>query len=608
MMKDGLMHIRDRVRLKIRYLNGSRLYYAFLAGGNAVIQDKAYLNKINVFPVPDSDTGTNLASTFRAIAEGAKAHRSIKETLRSLANAALSGAQGNSGIIFAQFLHGMSAEVGADHFLTTHSFAESVRKAVRHAYKALVAPVEGTMLTVIHDWAEAVWERRHQTRDFEVLLSESLPAARQSLKDTPKKLQILAKAGVVDAGARGFVDFLEGIIHFIKKGKIKKIAPLEDAEDWTPDEIKTPVRTRALHNRYCSEALVVGRGLDVEAIRTIVQRSGDSAAVAGSEERVRIHVHTNDPAALFFELQDTGAIAQIKVEDMRKQYDAVYAPKSKVAIVTDSSCDLPPGLIDERQIHVLSLLLNFGDQQFLDKLTITPERFYAFLRKSRVPPKTAQPPVHTVQNLLAFLAAHYESVIMISISDKLSGVFQLAVKTAEKLAGKKITVINSKTISAGLGLVVARASEMALAGAGHEDIVRSVESWVANSQLLVDVRTLKYMVRSGRVSRAKGFIGRLLNIKPIITLDAEGKAAEEGKSFSRKRNMAKILRLIADEAKTRKIWGYAVVHALNPGRAAAYGERLTALIGRPPAFTMSVAPVIGAHTGIGVVAVALLYD
>jgi hypothetical protein len=593
---------------KIAYLNGNRLYRAFLAGGNAVIADQDYLNKINVFPVPDADTGTNLALTMRAVAQGAKACRSIKETLRSIANAALSGAQGNSGIIFAQFLHGMSQEIGTGPHLTTHSFAESARRAVRHAYKALVSPVEGTMLTVIHDWAESLWEKRYQTRDFVELFSESLKTARQSLRDTPKKLQTLARAGVVDAGAKGFVDFLEGIFHFIKKGRLERIVPPTLADAVENDEIKAPSRTRSLHNRYCSEALIVGQTLDVDGMREIVGRYGDSAAVAGSDERVRIHVHTNDPAGLFLELRDRGTISQIKVDDMRRQYEAAYEPKSKIAIVTDSSCDLPAEWIDERQIHVLPLALNFGDDQFLDKVTITPERFYDLLRTSPVSPKTAQPPFSSVHNLLAFLANHYDSVIMISIADKLTGVFRTALKAAETLAGKKVTVIDSRTLSAGLGLIVARASEMALAGAGHEDIVRSVASWTSKCRLLVDVLTLKYLVRSGRVSRAKGFLAGLLNVKPIITLDAEGKTADAGKSLSRKRNLVKIVRLVEEESRTGKIWNYAVVHALNPARAAVYAERLAAVLGRSPAYTMSVAPVIGVHSGIGAVAVAVLHE
>ncbi|MDP2915405.1 MAG: DegV family protein [Candidatus Aminicenantes bacterium] len=591
--------------MKIRYLNGSRLYFAVLAGGNAVIEDQSYLNKINVFPVPDADTGTNLASTMRAIADGAEAHRSIKATLKSIANAALSGAQGNSGLIFAQFIHGLSKEISHESKLTTHAFAESVKRAVQYAHKAIVHPVEGTMITVIRDWAEAVYERRSQTSDFVELMTDSLHAARNSLTETTQKLQVLARAGVVDAGAKGFVDFLEGILHYIKKGKFAR--PQKAEIFWAQEEIKTPFKDKSLEFRYCSEALLTGSDLDPDAIRSVVQRFGESVVVAGSEERVRIHVHTNRPAELFFELKDHGLMSQIKVDDMRRQYEAVHQRKAKIAIVTDSACDLPPEVLDERQIHVIPLTLSFGDQQFLDKVTIRPDQFYSLLETSPVHPKTAVPPVMTAQNLFSFLASHYDSIIAIILSDKLSGVHNMCLKAAAQIAGKKISVIDSRTISAPLGLLVAKASDMAEAGVPHAEIARTIEAAVPKTQLLVDVATMKYLVRSGRVSPVKGWIGRLLKVKPIITLDESGKATEIGKSFSRKANMAKILAKVRKKAAERGLEGYAVVHARNPERAAVYGKRLTELLGLAPAYIMDVAPVIGVHTGVGIVGVALLY-
>jgi DegV family protein with EDD domain len=591
--------------MKIRYLNGSRLYFAILAGGNAVIEDQAYLNKINVFPVPDADTGTNLASTMRAIAEGAEAHRSIKATLKSVANAALSGARGNSGLIFAQFIHGISKEIDHESKLTTHAFAESVKKAVYYAYKAIVHPVEGTMITVIRDWAEAVYQRRSQTSDFVELMTESLYAARNSLKETTQKLQALARAGVVDAGAKGFVDFLEGILHYIKKGKFARVQKAEVF--WAQEEIRTPAKDKSLDFRYCSEALLTGTDLDPDAIRSVVQRFGESAVVAGSEERVRIHVHTNRPAELFFELKDHGLMSQLKVDDMRRQYEAAHQRKSKIAIVTDSSCDLPPDVLDERQIHVVPLALSFGDQQFLDKVTIRPDQFYGLLETSPVHPKTAVPPVLAAQNLLSFLASHYDSIIVISLSDKLSGVHNMFVKAAAQITGKRVSVINSRTISAGLGLLVAKASDMAESGASHDEIVRTIEAAVPKTRLLVDVATMKYFVRSGRVSPVKGWIGRLLNVKPIIIVDESGKAAESGKSLSRKSNMTKILARVRRETGERGLEGYAVVHAKNPERAAFYGKRLAELFGRQPAYIEDVAPVIGVHAGGGTIGIALLY-
>ena len=266
--------------MQIKYLSGDRLYYAFLAGGNAVIEDQYYLNKINVFPVPDSDTGTNLASTMHSIAEGAAADRSLKTTLRSIADAALSGARGNSGLIFAQFVHGFSKELKNEVKISTSSFGESVKKAVQHAYKSIISPVEGTMLTVMKDWAEAVYVQRTKTGDFVELLSDSLQIAKKSLKETPKKLTVLARAGVVDAGAKGFVDFLEGILNFIKKGKLRYIP--KSKISWQDSAIHVHSDRKSIDRRYCSEALLAGKNMDLDKLRREIPLFGNSVIVAGS--------------------------------------------------------------------------------------------------------------------------------------------------------------------------------------------------------------------------------------------------------------------------------------------------------------------------------------
>jgi DegV family protein with EDD domain len=594
------------MKTKIRYLNGSRLFRAFVAGGNAVIRDHSYLNKINVFPVPDADTGTNLASTMRAIAQGAKAHLSVRHTFRSMADAALAGAQGNSGIIFAQFLHGLSREVEGEHHLTTRTFAESVRRAVAHAHRAISSPVEGTMITVMRDWAESLYRRRESTADFADLMSESINDARQSLRETPRKLAVLAKAGVVDAGAKGFVDFLEGILHFIKKGKLAR-TPFPEIV-WSPEETKTPARDKTLHNRYCSEALLIGTALDPERIRSIVSRYGDSAVVAGSEERIRLHVHTNDPAGLFFEIKDAGAIAQIKVDDMKKQYEAAWQPRARTAFVVDSTCDLPAAWVDERQIHVLPCLVTFGEQVFLDRLTILPDRLYGLLAEGNIRPKTAQPLLKTVQNTLSYLAVHYESVIVLTLSDKLSGVHRTCRAAAAALAGKKITVIDGRTVSAASGLLAARASEMIVSGKSHDEVVSALETWIPKTDIFVDVQTMKYAVRSGRIGRVKGLAARALGLKPIIGVSPEGKLEAAGKSFSRTGNLTGIIRTVEGAVRRKPLWGYALVHVRNPERAGTYAEKLRAALGRPPAYVMDASPALGVHAGIGAVGVAVLFE
>jgi DegV family protein with EDD domain len=594
--------------MKIRYLDGNRLYYAFLAGGQAVIRDQAYLNKINVFPVPDSDTGTNLASTMRAIAERARASSSANVTLGSIADAALLGARGNSGLIFAQFLYGLSQEIRDEHRLASHHFAEGVRRAVRYARQAILTPVEGTMITLIQDWAEALYEQRLKMTDFVELLSYSLHIAEKSLKDTPKKLAVLARAGVVDAGAKGFFDFLEGVVGFIKKGNIKAV--VRDDAASLPWSVDVQAARSSISKRYCSEALLSGEDIDIEAVQDLVRRSGESAIVAGSSKKLRLHVHTDTPADLFRELHKHGAIEDIKADDMLRQFEAAHERRAPIAVLTDSSCDLPPSILDDHQIHLIPFNLFFGKSIFLDKVTILPDQFYDLLKCRREMPTSAQPPQANIQRAMEFLAAHYEKVIAVTISSGLTGVYGQLVKAREALGpdASRVAVIDSRNLSVSEALVVLRVAEAVREGRSFEDISAEAGGWVEKTRLWVDIRTLKYMVRGGRVSPLKGFMAAALNIKPVVTLDEYGKAAILGKSFSRRQNMRKILRLVRDAADGRTVWNYGIVHAQNPFRALRYGDALEEILGKKAAFISDVSPVVGVHNGIGVVGIALMFD
>ena len=592
--------------VKIKYLDGRRLYTAFLVGGNAVISDKNYLNKINVFPVPDSDTGTNLASTIRSISERAKMSHSADDTLRSIADAAIYGARGNSGLIFAQFLQGISDQFKNMRKISTNSFGESVKKATHYAYTAIVSPVEGTMLTVMRDWAEAVYQEREKKRDYAELMSYSLQVAKRSLEETPKKLAVLAKAGVVDAGARGFVDFLEGITNFIKKGRLKDLSKPDII--WEEPVAHVLMDRKSIEHRYCSEALIVGDNIDVERMKEEICPYGGSAIVAGTSGKARIHIHTDNPSELFAHLKDFGSIVQIKADDMLKQYEASHARKTNIAVVTDSSCDLPQEVIDDLQIHVVPFYLSFGDSLFLDKVTIRPDQFYTLLETHREHPKSAQPPLGSVQGLFSFLATHYDSILAVHISDGLSGAFRLSQEAANLVTNKIVSVVNSKQLSASLGLIVLRVAHAVRDGKKHEEIVKAVKEWIRKTKILVDVQTLKYMVRGGRVSPLKGLVAKILNLKPIVSLDAKGKATASGKSFSRKSNMKKIVGKIRKMSEEQRLWNYSIVHAKNPERAEMYAQKLRQELNRDPLYIMDISPVVGVHNGIGAVGIALMFD
>jgi uncharacterized protein len=592
--------------MQIKYLDGKRFYRGLLAGGKALIRNQTYLNKINVFPVADSDTGINLAMTMKAILESSRISISIKETLRNVADSALNGARGNSGIIFAQYLHGLSRELPESGVLTVKHFAHSAHKAVSHLYDSIMNPVEGTMITVIREWAENLVEQSGKTSDFFHVITESLTAARKSLQETPRKLKVLADAGVVDAGACGFVTFLEGVVEYIQSGSLKETAVLPgfpeetgltDAHTIAPDEY-----------RYCSEAVMGNLSVPLQKVKDSISGLGDSLILAGGREKLHIHIHTNEPEKLFDKLFRLGEVISSKVDDMLRQYQISHDRKYSVGIVTDTACDLPLDLLDKYQISRIPFGINFGSRLYLDKLTISPARFYHMLKYGKVHPVSSQPPPLTVKNHLEFAAAHYEHIIAVHISDKLSGICQTSSVLIDKMEEGKAAVINSRHLSVSEGLVTLRIARAIEAGASFSQIVQDSGRWIADTRIYTDINTLKYMVRGGRVKPLTGMIASVLNLKPIVSLDAEGKAIAWGKSLSRKRNMAKILRQIKSELESKTLWEYAIVHADAEERALKYGEALTALTGKKPAYIIPLSPVVGVHNGVGTVGIGVSYD
>ncbi len=593
----------------IKEMDGRRLYYTFIAGARKVIENQVELNKINVFPVNDGDTGTNLASTIRAVIDSLHPHRSYKITADRIAETTLVNARGNSGIIFAQFLHGMSTETGNFKTITIKQFAESIKNSVRYIYEAVATPIEGTMLTVIKDWANYIYENRNLITDFNQLFLGSLDILYKSLIATRSKLAVLTKANVVDAGARGFVYFVEGIIDFITNRNLKdlimiraKTALFEKSEEIIPEKAEY---------RYCTEALIKNSSLNNKLLLPILEKYGNSIVIAGSEKMMRLHIHTDNPAALFSELRHTGTLAFQKADDMVRQSQVVYDRKWKIALVTDSTCDLAQDIIDHYQINMLPINVNFGENHYLDKITLQPEQFYTILKENKDYPKSSQVNEKSFMNLYSHLASHYDSIIAVHLSDKLSGTFNSSQKAARAISkefNKPISVINSKNISGALGLVILRAAQAIEAGYSHDQVTNMAEQWSNNLRIYISVKSIKYLVRGGRVSAVRGLIARILNINPIVSIDASGKAFVFDKTFNLKANMQKVMGYITKLHQEKSIWNYIVLHANNNAAAEWYSEKMQDLTDKKPVSVINISPILGANAGPGAAAVAILCD
>lgn len=597
----------------ITRIDGIVLYNCFVSGYESVLERKKILNDINVFPVADGDTGNNMTATLYSMTQAEGVSRSASRTLYAVADRALSGARGNSGIIIAQFVNALAAACGERNRLTMREFGAALKEASRATYRAIESPREGTILTVLAAWASEMERLAQLVQGAERVFLEALKAAREALEKTTEQLEPLKRAQVVDAGASGFVAFLEGIARMIATGVIPKRSEVERETDIAEIDHDLPESGDSIPFRYCAEALLrrpsSGRSetkAPAMAISEALKTLGDSIVVVDGRERTKVHVHTDEPAKVMSILSAYGRIVEQKADNMRVQYAASHRPISKTAILTDSIADIPLEFIERYQIHVIPMRILWGDDEYLDRITMTDEIFYRLLEERAEYPGSSVPDPGRVDQVLSWLVGHYESIIAITVGKRLSGCWQVIENGAKKLraAGYPIAVIDSRLNSAAQGLAVLSAAIDAESGMGYGEIAERLAGTIERARIFVSVATLRSMVRGGRVSPLKGFLATVFNLKPIVSLDAEGKGIALGASFSQGASLRKIVARVGENRDS--IRRYAVVHANAPTRAERLARELEATLGYKPEYVSAISPVIALHAGSGAVAVAYI--
>ncbi len=255
--------------------------------------------------------------------------------------------------------------------------------------------------------------------------------------------------------------------------------------------------------------------------------------------------------------------------------------------------------------------VQFGEQSFLDGLTLSSEDFYNKLANTKEIPQSAQPSYHDFLNRYNYLSSHYPSVIGLHISKAMSGLWSNSFRAGNAIAkqqNKDISVINSKRLTSGEGLLVLRTAEAIHQGTNKETIIKNMNEWTNKTHIFVSTRTLKYMVRSGRVSPVKAAFGKLLNLKPVVSMNNEGKAEVVAKPFTANGSVNAVLKFAKQVLANvdNKIWGYAISHADNEKVALQYAEEMEKLTGMKPKFISPAAPVLALHVGRGVVALSIM--
>ena len=336
---------------RVSSLSGQELRDMFIAATDWLEKSALDIDALNVFPVPDGDTGTNMLLTMRSTIEEAyrAPDRSASAVAQAIATGALMGARGNSGVILSQIWRGVAQGLAGKEKFTGRDLADALQQASVAAYKGINNPVEGTILTVAKDAAAAAQEQADDGSDDMISVMEAaVNAANKSVANTPNLLDVLKEAGVVDAGGQGLYTILEGALYYLKGDmeELKSRKPDMIASS-TPLVARTPQMVAADEEPYgyCTEFLLKGRRLDPDKLKKKLEKKGQSLIVVGDDSTIRVHIHTLDPGEIIHHVTSLGTVHQVSIRNMDEQHQDFLkiqkekAPAADIGIVAVVSGD-----------------------------------------------------------------------------------------------------------------------------------------------------------------------------------------------------------------------------------------------------------------------------
>jgi DAK2 domain fusion protein YloV len=422
---------------KVSLITGQELREMFAAATAWLEKSASDIDDLNVFPVPDGDTGTNMLLTMRSSVEEAyrAPDHSASGVAQALAKGALMGARGNSGVILSQIMRGIAEEIEDKENISGSDLAKALSRASKVAYKGLSNPTEGTILTVIKDASNSALKTSGKNgKDIVTIMEATLESAGESVANTPTLLPVLKEAGVVDAGGQGLYTILEGALHYLKgeteQMQFRKPQVITSSEPLT---LRLPEMIAAdeVPYGYCTELMVKGENMDIEKIRTRLLKKGESLIVVGDDNMVRIHIHTLDPGNIVHYVTGLGTIHQVSIRNMDEQKrDFVTSQKEKsmatdiatVAVVAgDGLAEVFSSLGVTTIVHggqtmnpSIKDIFTAVEEAPSDKVIILPNNKNIILTAEQVKPLTKKTieiiPTETIpQGVAALLAFDYEA-------------------------------------------------------------------------------------------------------------------------------------------------------------------------------------------------------
>jgi DAK2 domain fusion protein YloV len=492
--------------MKADLADGQTLKEMFASGTAWLGKSAADINAINVFPVPDGDTGTNMVLTMQFALEEAKLNSDthVSSVAKSLAHGALMGARGNSGVILSQFFRGLAKELEGKAKFDGWDFAKALAGASQTAYKGIVNPVEGTILTVLKDASKAAQEAVKDDVALVSVLEAAVRSAEDSVARTPSLLPVLREAGVVDAGGQGLYVLLDGALQFLRgeANKIQYRRPrlVVAAAELVPRAAQMPTRLETPHG-YCTNFVLEGQNLNLDKIGKDLKKKGQSLIVTGDDTLVRVHIHSFEPGEILKYAAKLGKMHEITINNMDDQYAGFIKmqkermPQVDIAMVTVATGD-----------GFFELLNSLGN------IIIVPGG------------QTMNPSVHEI--LQAVESAPSGNVIVLPNNKNIVS----AASQVRSLTSKKVKVVPTRNIPQGIAAFLAFGYDMNL-----EKNAQAMEKAIKKVKTIEITRAMRG-TRLGGLEIKKGQFIALLNDEDLIAradragdvvLEALGKAGAE---------------------------------------------------------------------------------
>ncbi len=532
----------------MKQLSHQNLKEMFLKSYERIEKKKEEINKINVFPVPDQDTGTNLAKTLEGIKKAIedKEFKDLQEISETILEEALISAQGNAGVIYTGFLSGFLPKLNKNP-VDAKKLAEAFEEGRKKAWKSMINPKRGTILDVIDVTAKVFKKEAEKERDIVEIFKKVIEKAKDAVLATREKMEVLRKANVVDAGALGFLIILESYLEALQpqfaKAKSEKEIPSEKVKRFI----------QVLRNRYEVVALILNPK-NGEKAREELEKLGNCLDIVEVGNKMKIHIHTDYPDEVRNVMRKIGKIKNLRIQDMAKEVAGEPSlRKVSIGIVTENIASLSQKIIERYQIEIVEAIFEWKDLEKIEGENIFRKMKKAYEIGIETRPKTSQPSPKAYFDVFKKQLQKFEKVLTICVSSKISGCYNSAIQGREMLSKeerKRVFVFDSLNGAAGQALFVLKAIEMIQEQREIQEIIEELKRLIPKTQLYVIFADPKGVEFLGRITKSQAnWIRRFkrLGVHPLIKF--KGGVLQKGGIVLAKDEAEAIFKKIAKESK-----------------------------------------------------------